>query len=417
MENYSAKIYSRQDFKKSDGTHPIYLQIIINRKPKKISLGISVKNDFWDSKNRKVRKGDPTHFNKNMIIDSCLKRANEIFFEYRINHKQLTFDVFKTAYQVKSSPKNLSFIDFAGEYIESMYRNNGSYDTYRTRKSCITKVKLFAKGDVAFSDITLSFLERLDESMNVIDGNSQSSRARIFTFMKAVINKAIDKGLLSENVFKKFKYSPKDGIREHLTDDEVSRLNLLLKDIKTPPALKKAVIPFLFSCYTGVRFKDISELRYKNIIQVNEKGVSKKYLQFVMHKTKDSIQIPLGKKALDLIPIKTFDEDNLFKVYTNQPLNRYLKDALKEVGIKKAISFHCARHTFASLSLEAGIPFETVSKLLGHSDLKTTQIYAKTSIKSKESAIDTLDNFYEHADHLLAVSNQMKIQQIQKDDL
>ncbi len=398
MESYSAKIYSREDFKRKDGTNPLYLRITINRKTKKFTLGISVKSSYWDKKNGKVRKGDPAHFNKNLTLESCLKRAEEILFEYRINRKQLTFDAFDVAYQVQHSQKTLSFIDYATEYVESMYRNNGSYDTYRTRKSCISKVKQFAKGDISLTSIDLAFLQRFEEHMNIVDGNSQSSRARIFAFMKAVINKAINEELIADNIFRKFKFSAQDGTREYLTNDEVLKLKAIHYSPNTHKTIKTALVPFLFACYTGIRFRDISELHFKHIIHVSENGTSKSYLQFVMHKTKEAIQIPLSNMALELIPNKTFDEDKLFKVYTNQPLNRYLKEAMDLAGITKTITFHCARHTFATQLLDAGVHLETVRKLLGHNDSKTTQIYAKTSLKSKESAIDALNKCFEEVD-------------------
>lgn len=398
MEGTSAKILLRQDYKKSDGRYPVYLQVIINRKPIKISLkNVSVKELHWDEKKGAVKKGDPEHLKKNLVINSALVRAEKILNDYKINFKPLDSKQFLSEFNPPTKVKTTSFIEYAKEYIETMYRSNGSYDTYRTRKSFLNKVKLFVKGDLLFEDITLDFIEKFKESMIVKDKNSTNSVARILKTMKTIINDAIANGLIKENIFDKIKIYTKEGQREALTDDEVCRLEALVKSNDTPQTTKKALIPFLFSVYTGIRFRDISDLRFKNLIKTHEKGTCKEYLQFTMHKTKDEIRIPLGKKAIALLPPKTYVEAKIFRVYSNQPLNRYLKDAMKQAGIKKEITFHCARHTFATLALDAEVPIEIVSKLLGHSSLKPTQTYAKPSTKLKENAINKLNNHMEKA--------------------
>jgi site-specific recombinase XerD len=206
-----------------------------------------------------------------------------------------------------------------------------------------------------------------------------------------MVNRAKLQGLVKENPVMSFKYKEKVGEREYLTKDEVRLLEDLLEKPETHFTIKKALVPFLFSCYTGLRYRDIFELRHKNIVTKTDKENSALSIKFVMHKTKDLQEVPLNKKAIALIPPKTFDEDKVFRVYTNQPMNRFLKDGVELAGIKKTISFHCARHTFATLLLSAGVPIETVSKLLGHKDIKTTQIYAKVLPESKVNAIEMLD--------------------------
>ncbi len=127
---------------------------------------------------------------------------------------------------------------------------------------------------------------------------------------------------------------------------------------------------FLFSCYTGLRYQDIKELRFQDII--DDKTIS-----IQMTKTKGFVKIPLIEKAKDLIPPTGFEKQTVFQVLSGQPTNRYLKDIMKEVGIKKQISFHCSRHTFATVSKSHGIPYDVISKILGHTDIKTTKIYTK----------------------------------------
>ena len=110
-----------------------------------------------------------------------------------------------------------------------------------------------------------------------------------------------------------------------------------------------------------------------------------------MHKTKDSEYVPLIEKSKHLIGTG-FNNQRVFKVSANQVANRNLKDIMTGAGIKKDISFHCARHTFATVGISLGIPIEVISKLLGHKDLQTTQIYAKVMDHVKIMQMDKWNN-------------------------
>jgi integrase len=394
MESYSVKIYLREDFQKKDKTHPIYLRITINRKVQKIALGISTKFDSWDKKNCKIKKSDIQHLSKNLTLTSHFKKAEDILFKYRIEQKPLTFRDFHFHFSQNSVSNKYSFTDFVLKEIESDYKKNGSYETFRTRKTLINKLKDFAKGDVKFADINYDFLVKFENYMASELNNNQTTRARMFTIIKAMINRAIKLDLIKESPFIKFKFKAKLSNREFLSTDEVNRLEDLLHNPQSQNKVKSVLKPFLFSCYTEIRYRDIVNLKFKHVREYYNSNEIKKALNFTMHKTKDIIEIPLGKKASSLIREKTFDEDKLFRVFTNQYLNRSLKEAMLLANINKKICFHCARHTFATLILSNGTPIETVSKLLGHKDLKTTLIYAKILPKSKEDAITRLDQSF-----------------------
>jgi site-specific recombinase XerD len=104
-----------------------------------------------------------------------------------------------------------------------------------------------------------------------------------------------------------------------------------------------------------------------------------------MHKTEREVYIPLTKRAIDLLP-KEDTSNKIFKVISNQKTNSYLTDIMSKATIDKKISFHCARHTFATVSIELGIPLEVIQTILGHTSVKTTQIYAKiiSAVKTRE---------------------------------
>ena len=135
---------------------------------------------------------------------------------------------------------------------------------------------------------------------------------------------------------------------------------------------KNVLRAFLFSCYTGLRFKDVSRLCVEHIVN----GV----IELQTSKTGSVVRIPVSKKALALIEGKT---SSLFKLYQNHKTNKILGQLMILAGLSKKVTFHISRHTFATLSLNMGISMEVVSELLGHTSIRVTQLYAKILDKTK----------------------------------
>ena len=180
--------------------------------------------------------------------------------------------------------------------------------------------------------------------------------------------------------FENFSVRFKDGDWEFLTIEELNLLYEHWERQTLEPSELTVLQYFLFSCYAGgLRFSDVKKLRYDRI----KNGV----IRIKLLKTGEAVVVPLVSKALKLIPAPAAGRTLVFaEAFENRHTNAVLKELVHKVGIQKHITFHCARHTFATVSLTIGIPIEVVSKLLGHRDIKTTQIYAKIvdDLKVKE---------------------------------
>ncbi len=150
---------------------------------------------------------------------------------------------------------------------------------------------------------------------------------------------------------------------------------------------------FLFSCYTGLRFQDIKNLRKENFYFEVIGGKRQLFLKVIQHKTRSEVTIPVLSKAEEIINVY-YKKCNktIFNVRSNQITNTRLKDIIRAAGIDKNISFHCARHTFATLALDRGVSFDVVSKLLGHASLRTTQIYAQITNENKFFQISKMED-------------------------
>lgn len=198
-------------------------------------------------------------------------------------------------------------------------------------------------------------------------------------FVKSVLHKAKIDGIINSVVdLKGLLPSSVRSNRTFLTIDEIKKL--VDTDIYRP-IIKSA---FLFSCFTGLRISDIMNLTYGNI--------DNNVLQIQMKKTKEYIQIPLSENALKYLPPR---EPTEVLIFPNMPkgrchLNRILKRWAKDAGVKKDLSFHIARHTFATMTLKFCGNLYTVSKLLGHSKIETTAIYAKCVLDEKVQAVNAV---------------------------
>jgi integrase len=208
------------------------------------------------------------------------------------------------------------------------------------------------------------------------------------------LNMAVREGILSANPFNQLSAQDKIKIpeskREYLTIEEVHRLE------ETPCKFDFAKRAFLFGCYCGLRISDIRRLKWRDLIKDGDNY----RISIVMYKTHSPIYLPLSKKAIDWIPERTDMSDDalLFPGLPEQisaPL--YLSAWIKAAGITKNITFHSSRHTYATMLLTLGVDIYTVSKLLGHTKIETTQIYAQIINKKKDDAVSLIDNIFNNA--------------------
>jgi site-specific recombinase XerD len=214
-------------------------------------------------------------------------------------------------------------------------------------------------------------------------GNNENTIQKGLSILRAYLYKALDKELIAKVVSIKVKAI--EGNREYLDEDEIRSLIELYKKNTLSERLQKILQYFLFGCFSGLRYGDISTLKYSNI-----KG---NFLEFIMEKTNRNHAIPvMDEFAKSLISPKEnkLDDSLVFDMPTNQKYNAFLKEVMTIAEIDKNITTHSARHTFATLSLSAGVPIEVVSKLLGHKDIKTTMIYAKVLPQLKIQGMEKL---------------------------
>lgn len=376
------KIYPRAKENPSNGQYVIYLRLTMNRVSKWYSLKINVYipdiDKYWDSRIFQVKKYPGMILNDinqaNQEIDKHHNKVRNIIHSFIVTDRLISFDEFERHFQATGDIKS-SFYDFATQEVNFMKKKKAPSETLRSYNSYISKLKKY-RSKLHFNDITLDFVKEYHAYMIRELDNNENTCHKSLSFIRTMLNRAINQGIIKENIFKRYPLRRIPGRRDFLTLDELTILGNLYKSGELKKYQMNVLSYFLFSCYTGLRYQDIKDLKFSDLKKENHSKVEKIFLRIKIHKTQDDISIPLSPYAIELLG-EGFQNQKVFKVNTNQVTHRYLKEISKIAEIEKKITFHSARHTFATISLSIGISLDGIRDLLGHKDLKTTMIYTK----------------------------------------
>ena len=290
------------------------------------------------------------------------------------------------AEQKEKSQEN--FIKFFEAVIKKRHKNSSSSIIINWERS-IEFLKEFAGETIVFSQIDFKFYEDFKSFLLTAKrgGNkdgilSQNTASTYFSVFKAALKQAFIDGYFITDISAKIKSIPsQETRREYLTIEE---LNILVETPCENDVLKRAA---LFSALTGLRHSDIQKLKWNEIsFESNQPRIN-----FTQKKTKGVEYMPISQQALEICGEPKLPNDLVFENLTNPSwINRPLKNWIAKAGIQKNITFHCFRHTFATLQLSNGTDIYTVSKMLGHTNVKTTQVYAKVIDEKKNKAAEAI---------------------------
>ena len=256
--------------------------------------------------------------------------------------------------------------------------------------SAYNYLETFTKGNLKFADLNEKFCNEFKEYLLTTKSNksskttlAQNSAVSYFNKLKATLKQAYKDGYLTTDLNAKIEpIKQAETRRNFLTIEE---LNSLVKTECNNPLLKRAA---LFSALTGLRFSDIKNLVWGELEYIEGNGY---FIQFKQQKTKGVEMMPISEQAYSLLGERKGPTDKVFEGLTYSAYeNKHLYQWIGAAGITKDITFHCFRHTFATLQLSKGTDIYTVSKMLGHRELKTTQIYAKIIDQTKREAADKI---------------------------
>lgn len=265
------------------------------------------------------------------------------------------------------------------QYFEELGNKKGS-NTKTAWDNTLKHLISFQGKKISFENITAKWLE---DFLNYLIKEDLANNT-IFTYFNkitATLNQAVKEKIIVENPAK-YITKPKKKETEilFLKKEEIQKI------IETDFFDNDAKNAFLLSCYTGLRASDIKALKWSHI--------KDNRIQISQTKTKNLVYIPLNKNAICILGKQKHNKEFVFNLSEHiSSINRTVKKLLKKAEIKKGIHFHCARHTFATLLVTSGVNIFTISKLMGHRDIKSTLVYAKVINEEKEKAVNSMVNF------------------------
>lgn len=399
MKDTFATVFYLKTKTSQDKKAPIYLRITVRGQRAEISLKKIVDRQKWNNnKGRLNGTGDHVRM-VNHFLSSVDQKIQETFYYLKQN------DITVTAKAIKN--KYLGVSDIRRGLLEVFHYHNSRIEKLigiEYKKSTVTKYKTthkhlksflakhFKVDDLYLVDIQKSFISEFAFYLKSDLKIGVNSANKYLMHLKKIVKDAVYQDLLPKSPFEFFKLKNQAVLKEFLT---IAELDTLINTEITNHSIDIVRDVFVFCCHTGVAYIDIKQLTHDNLI----KGIDGNlWLSIYREKTQARSLVPLSQHSKYLISKyksdpKADSKNLVFPVFSNQTMNRNLKKVASICGIEKNHTMHVARHTFATHTLTKGVPLNTVSKMLGHSSTKTTQIYAKlvdTKIASDMS--NFLDN-------------------------
>lgn len=389
----------------------IYARVTVDQKRVNISLKRKVNIDQWDVSKKRIKGNSTTARQINQYLDQAYTQLFQIYQNLKFQEIMITAQLIKANYtgNDEKSKSLLNLIDYHSKKIENTLakgsiRNFGVTEGYL--KKFLDKVK--KTNDIFLKQLDYKFLCDFETYLSTYwpvghpRAMSQNTVMKHIQRLRKIVTLAYHMEWTHKDPFVRWKPVYEHKQREFLSENELSNMENFEFPIERLDRVRDL---FVFSCYTGISYVDIMNLTENNIVM----GIDgSNWIMTKRQKTNTPVNVPLLNKAEELInkyknhPM-TEVTGSMLPIITNEKLNQYLKEVAFYCGIKKNLTFHMARHTFATtVTLSNGVPIETVSKLLGHTKIATTQIYAKvierkvsddmqqlsTLLKSKQSNND-----------------------------
>ncbi len=364
----------------------IYARITINGKKANISLNHKINIDRWNPKHQKMKGHGDIPRKVNLFLDDTKANLIQTYRELQNEQRVVTPQLIKARFLGEDKASHTLCEIF--KYHNDIMANKLCAKTlchYRTSQTYILKYvkKEFNTTDIYLQDLNYAFVLGFESFLRAYKPSHYQEKIGNNAIMKHIqrlkkmTRLAHDIEWIENHPFQRYQVKMEKTERDYLTDKELLRIEELEIKIERLQTVRDL---FVFSCYTGISYSDIMDLSSDHIV----KGIDgNKWIMSNRNKSGVPFKIPLLPKAEMLIKKykkhpRTQYSEKLLPSLSNQKLNSYLKEIADTCKIKKNLTFHMARHTFATtVTLSNGVPMETVSKMLGHTKITTTQIYAR----------------------------------------
>lgn len=376
---FKVLFYLKKGSEKKNGEVPVMARITIDGKQCQFSTKQSVNPVNWNMAAGKAKGKDAGRINA--LLDDVRSSLNTIYHEMQRRDNYVTAEKVRNEFLGHGDCQE-TLLELFAQHNQQVKEAVGVTKTLATyQKYEVTRKHLagFIEKEYKLSDISLrelkpKFVTDFELYLRTVCRCSYNTTAKFMQFFKRIIIIAKSNGLLHIDPFAEYKIHLEKVDRGYLTEDEITAI---LKKKMVSERLEQVRDVFIFSCFTGLAYIDVANLREEHIQKFFDGNY---WIITKRQKTNTDVNVPLLdipkmilKKYKGKLP-----NGKVLPVISNQKLNAYLKEIADVCGIKKNLTFHLARHTFATTTtLTKGVPIETVSKMLGHTNIETTQIYAR----------------------------------------
>ena len=380
--------------KEKDGIVPIMGRVTINGTIAQFSCKQSIPKTLWDAKGNRAKGKSKEALAVNFALENIKAQITKHYQRISDREAYVTAEMVRNAYQGIGTEYEtlLRALDKENEAFSKRVGKDRSLNTYRkhliVRKYVAEFIKKqYKRNDLGMNELTEDFIRDFCLYLRNEVGLAQSSVWIYSTPLKHIVTTAHYHGKIPRNPFAMYHVDPDHKEREYLTEKELRSMSSIKLD---DPNLAFARDLFVFGCWTGISFIDIKNLTTDNLVETN--GA----LWIVSKRQKTGV--PFRIKLMDIPKriIKRYEpfrtNNRLFDMASYGAINQRIKSVAKKCGIEKRISFHVSRHSFAVMALNYGMPIESVSKILGHTKITTTQIYAKVTNTKLDSDISAFES-------------------------
>ena len=373
--------YVRKNQVNKEGKASIMIRLTINGNTSQFSSKLEVEPELWDVKGQKMSGSSLKARQFNSLLDDVRTSLKNHFHDIETHEAYVTAEKVRNAFLGMTIRQQTLLGTFRkhNEDVQKLVGISKSVATYAKYDRCMRRLEEFMQAkyrikDIALKEISHVFITDFETYLRTESGCNENTTAKFMQTFRMIIIMAKNNGWIFADPFINYKIRLKRVDRGYLTEPEITKI---LKKQFTCKRLEQVCDVFIFACFTGLAYIDVRNLTKENI-QTSFDG--KLWIMTARQKTDTAVTVPLLKVPQAILKKYegTQPDGRLLPVLSNQKLNSYLKEIGDLCGITKNITFHVARHTFATtMTLAKGVPIETVSKMLGHTNIITTQIYAR----------------------------------------
>ncbi|MFD2552385.1 site-specific integrase [Bizionia sediminis] len=373
---------------KKNNQAPIFCRITYNQKRKQFATGISVAPKDWDRKKQIVTASDSNFKEINTKLSLIKQKTNQAFLLLQVNNESFDVEDIYLQYVGKNVKANKTLLEVFELHNNRMKKligveySKSTYNKFTEARNHVSNFIRFQykKGDILLESINQNFLDDFDFYLKSEKKQKQITINKSIQRVRKIIKLALAKGYLKKDPFILYKPKKYESKVVYLNQKELDKLeNHTFRQAR----LNQVKDMFIFCCYTGLAYQEMSTLKEEHLIKGFDGGI---WIEMMRQKTKSKVSIPLLPTASKILD-KYRPEGRLLPVISNQKFNSYLKEIAELVEIDKRLTHHIARKTFATtVLLYNDIPIETVSELLGHSSISITQRHYAKVVQHKVSS-------------------------------